>query len=58
MTPEKNWQGLVIHANQINNVVSRVAKGVIWADDRIKTLEEDMKKLEEKYDRTVRALSQ
>lgn len=49
MTPEQHWQGLVIHAKRVNNVVSRVAKGVMWADDRIKTLEEELKKQKTKH---------
>lgn len=43
MTPKQNWQGLVVHAKAFSKPPARVSIGIVWADDRIKALEGELK---------------
>lgn len=51
MTPEQQWQAAVILAKQLAKKPTALDKAIIWADDRIKTLEEENKKLRDDIER-------
>ncbi len=53
MTKEQLWRCAAIHARGIvlGNPDAMIANGVIWADDRIKALEKELKK--ETFDKVL-----
>lgn len=45
MTPEQQWQAAVVLSKQLAKKPTALDKGIIWADNRIKTLEREVTEL-------------